>query len=317
MAGVNDENEQVSEPIPNIGDRLRLAREAKKFSIAEVAAQLRFTKDTILYLENLQWDKLHGRAYARGYFSSYIKFLDLPQNEMLSAFNIEYKSTPSDLMQPQFNLTKKKSFPWMPVLFIAIAIVITGFAYLQWQQSQTRVLDEASQDSAWQQIQESEAEFNAFDASVVEPLPEDKASSDEAVKYFNDELNSVEPETGEVLEANESDLELDAPVELNENDEVQPNIESDEVSSNLLGSESLLELSSLKDCWVEVRDADDQILVYQTVTANNAISITAKAPLTVILGSASSATVKFNGTFFDSAPYTQADVAKFILRADS
>lgn len=317
MAGVNDENEQVREPIPNIGDRLRLAREAKKFSIAEVAAQLRFTKETILYLENLQWDKLHGRAYARGYFSSYIKFLDLPQNEMLSAFNIEYKSTPSDLMQPQFNLTKKKSFPWMPVLFIAIAIVITGFAYLQWQQSQTRVLDEASQDSAWQQIQESEAEFNAFDASVVEPLPEDKASSDEAVKYFNDELNSVEPETGEVLEANESDLELDAPVELNENDEVQPNIESDEVSSNLFGSESLLELSSLKDCWVEVRDADDQILVYQTVTANNAISITAKAPLTVILGSASSATVKFNGTFFDSAPYTQADVAKFILRADS
>jgi len=315
MAGVNDENEQVTEANPNIGDRLRLAREAKKFSIAEVAAQLRFTKDTILHLENLQWDKLHGRAYARGYFSSYIKFLDLPQNEMLSAFNIEYKSTPSDLMQPQFNLTKKKSFPWMPVLFIAIAIVITGFAYLQWQQSQTLVIDEASQDSAWQPTQESEAEFDAFDASVVEPLPEDKASSDEAVKYFDNELNSAE--TGEAHESNESNLGLDAPDEANESDKVQPNIELDEISSNLLRSESLLELSSLKDCWVEVRDANDKVLVYQTVTANKTIRVTAQAPLTVILGSASSAIVKFNGALFDSTPYTQADVAKFILRAKS
>ena len=315
MASVSDENVQENKENQLVGKRLRLAREAKKFSIAEVAAQLRFTKDTIIHLENQHWDKLHGRAYARGYFSSYIKFLDLPQNEMLSAFNIEYKSTPSDLMQPQFNLTKKKSFPWMPVLFIAVAIVITGFAYLQWQQSQNTVQDDASQDSPWQQSQEKEAEFNAFDASVVEPVPADKPLSDEPVKYFDNESNTVEPEPEVELEPN---VELNAPTENDEGNDVPLSPESaDDISENVLTSESILELSSLQDCWVEVRDANDKVLVYQTVTANNAISVTAQAPLTVILGSASSAIVKFNGSLFDSTPYTQADVAKFILRAKS
>jgi len=312
MASVSDETVQENEANQAVGKRLRLAREARKFSIAEVAAQLRFTKETIIHLENQHWDKLHGRAYARGYFSSYIKFLDLPQNEMLSAFNIEYKSTPSDLMQPQFNLTKKKSFPWMPVLFIAIAIVITGFAYLQWQQSQSTVQDDTVQDSPWQsQLQESEAEFDAFDASVVEPMPADKPPSDEPVKYFDDELNTIEPEP-------EVELESNVPVETDEGNNLQLNTESgDDISENIQTSESLLELSSVQDCWVEVRDADDNVLIYQTVTANNPISVTAKTPMTVILGSASSATVKFNGTLFDSTPYAQADVAKFILRVES
>ena len=315
MASVSDENVQENKENQLVGKRLRLAREAKKFSIAEVAAQLRFTKDTIIHLENQHWDKLHGRAYARGYFSSYIKFLDLPQNEMLSAFNIEYKSSPSDLMQPQFNLTKKKSFPWMPVLFIAVAIVITGFAYLQWQQSQNTVQDDASQDSPWQQSQEKEAEFNAFDASVVEPVPADKPLSDEPVKYFDNESNTVEPEPEVELEPN---VELNAPTENDEGNDVLLDPESaDDISEKVLTSESILELSSLQDCWVEVRDANDKVLVYQTVTANNAISVTAQAPLTVILGSASSAIVKFNGILFDSTPYTQAGVAKFILRAKS
>jgi cytoskeleton protein RodZ len=318
MASVSDENVQENEAKQLVGKRLRLAREAKKFSVAEVAAQLRFTKDTIIHLENQHWDKLHGRAYARGYFSSYVKFLDLPQNEMLSAFNIEYKSSPADLMQPQFNLTKKKSFPWMPVVFIVIAIVLTGFAYIQWQQSQSTEQDNLSPDFPWQLNQEDKTDLgtDAFDDSVVEPIPADKPSSGEPVKYYENDQNAVELEV-EIDSSNESSLELNEPPETGEKNEFQLDAEPGDAIEELQTSESLLELSSAKDCWIEVRDADANILVYQTLSENKAISLTATAPLTVILGSASSATVKFNGTVFDTAPYTQANVAKFILRAES
>lgn len=311
MASVSDENVQVTEASQNVGERLRLAREAKQFSIAEVAAQLRFTKNTIFHLETKQWDKLHGRAYARGYFANYVKFLGMPQDELLSAFNLEYKSTPSDLMQPQFNLAKKKSFPWMPVLFIFIAIVITGFAYLQWQQSQKLDQDTSTQGSAWQQSQESEPRFNAFDASVVEPMLADEPSSQEPVKYFTDELDAVEPE----LESNETELELNTPINTNGEFEIQPNI--DELSENLLISESLLELSSLQDCWVEVRDAELNVLVFQTIKANEKISLTGNAPFNIVLGSASHVTVIFNDSLFDTTPYTSAGVARFTLRVMS
>ena len=87
----NDDN-VVADTVLTVGQQLKQAREAKKITISEVAAQLRLTKDSIIYLEKNQWDKLHGRAYARGYLSSYVNFLALPKDELLAAFNIEYKT---------------------------------------------------------------------------------------------------------------------------------------------------------------------------------------------------------------------------------
>jgi len=316
MASVSEDKVQVTESSQAIGERLRLAREAKEFSIAEVAAQLRFTKDTILHLESQQWEKLHGRAYARGYFSSYIKFLGMPEDELLSAFNIEYKSSQADLMQPQFNLSKNKSFPWMPSLFVLMAIVITGFAYLQWQQSQILVQDELADESPWQPAHEIQPEFDAFDASVVEPMP-----TEESVEQLNDELdmlsNVLQPESESFPEVTQPELELeDIPTEINEELETQPEV--DEVSANdnldnVATTGSLLELYSLQDCWVEVSDADANVLLYKTIKANEGVTLTGNAPLTVTLGSAADVTVKFNDALFDTTPFTQGGVAKFTL----
>ncbi|OUR65122.1 hypothetical protein A9Q79_04110 [Methylophaga sp. 42_25_T18] len=318
MASVSEDAVQVLESSQSVGERLRLARESKDFSIAEVAAQLRFTKDTILHLESQQWDKLHGRAYARGYFSSYIKFLGMPQDELLSAFNIEYKSSQSDLMQPQFNVSNNKTFPWMPVLFVLIAIVITGFAYMQWQQSQDIAQDESIEDSPWQpQAQEAQPEFDAFDASVVEPM-----STEELVEQLNDESdmlsNILQPELESAAELVDPPLEMETPAETNDELGIETPPEVDEVSQNELSekvasSESLLELYSLHDCWIEVSDADANILLYKTVKANETVALTGIAPLTVTLGSAANVTVKFNDALFDTTPFTQGGIAKFTL----
>jgi cytoskeleton protein RodZ len=311
MINMNDEDAQVVEITQTLGDRLREAREAKKFSIAEVAAQLRFTKETLLFMENEQWEKLHGRAYARGYFSNYVKFLGLPEDEMLAAFNIEYKVKQSEPITP-LGSKKKATIPWMAILFILVALGLTGFAYKHWLQSQSETEKNTVQEQAWPVPQDENETFDAFEESVVEPLTdrivETPTPSNVDLNAVGDDNESNEAQGNmaeEIQELESNDIENFEPVAA----EVNLPVSNDEI----VLSGGVLELFSLQDCWVEVRDAESNILLYQTITKNETVTVEGSLPLNVILGSAVGVSVKFNDSLFDTTPYIQGGVAKFTL----
>jgi cytoskeleton protein RodZ len=141
----------------------------KNYSVAEVAAQLRLTKETVIALEQQEWEKLHGRAYARGYFASYVKFLGLDEDMMLVAFNYDYRANEPHLNRTSFN-RNNKGFPWMAVIFISFALAITWFAYQQWQVSKD--VEQEVNSNLWDESHTNpDASIeDAFDQSVVEPL---------------------------------------------------------------------------------------------------------------------------------------------------
>ncbi|OUR71100.1 hypothetical protein A9Q78_10815 [Methylophaga sp. 41_12_T18] len=292
---------------PSVGKRLRLMRESKNFSVAEVAVQLRLTKDTILNLENQQWHKLHGRAYARGYFSSYTKLLGLPENELLAAFNVEYKLSEAELPPSphSLNSANKKAFPWMAVIFLLLASLLTGFAYIQWQQSEDSDSDLIDENTQWQQSNENQQpEYDAFDASVVEPLS--------PTENLQQEQSNNASSTDEIEQSIGND----------ELSNLQVDVDGQALSVESVADEkpivvALLELYPLQDCWVEVSDASDTVLLYKTIKANESVSLTGTAPLSVKLGSAASVTVKFNDALFDTTPFTSNGVASFTLEVKS
>ncbi len=76
-SSVSDENIKIVKIIPflSVGECSRLAGEAKKLSISDVASKLAFTKKTVINLEDEQWDEFHGHAYARDIFCVMSKFL--------------------------------------------------------------------------------------------------------------------------------------------------------------------------------------------------------------------------------------------------
>lgn len=82
-------------------------------------------------------------------------------------------------------------------------------------------------------------------------------------------------------------------------------------------SVSILKLYSLENCWVEVSDSDNSILLYDTIQANDEIILGGHAPPTVISGNAAHVMVKFNNVLFDTVPYTKGGVARYILRSVS
>jgi len=307
MADVNDEEIQIETPL-TIGERLRRAREAKQLSIPEVSSQIRLVRDNIESIEAGQWGDLHGRAYARGYLISYVKFLGLAEEEFVAAFNREYETSAPDvpLSNNVARLMENKNLPWFKTLLIVLLAGVAWFAYQQWLQYE---LDLAAEVTASVESIEPVVETNSFSSSVVEPILESAQISDE--NSNNTELPVVEVISEEITEASENVTEQKT-VESVEAEEITeiPSIEQ-------TVSDTRIELVFAEDCWVNVTDGKGAILLNKVMKANTNIELKGQTPFDFSLGRASAVTMKVNNVIFDLAPHTRSDVAKFTLGAES
>ena len=306
MTESHSEEPNVVSSSVDVGRRLREAREAKKISISDAAAQLRVTRSAIVHLEEQDWDKLHGRTYARGYFLSYTKFLGLPQNEMLAGFNIEFtetdKRTPSVAPIQQIK-PAKSTFPWLPLILLITVAVLTWFAYQQWQATKLVQNNEPAEQTLLEPLNETANENNADPV----PITESNEISLEEQPLIPNETDTSEP----TLDT--ADTALNESFET----ETSPPVEDAESATAEATTEKNLIIGINADCWVEVRDASQQVLISRVVRAGNTVELTGKLPLQVSLGQANAASVRFDGDIIDITEYTRGNVARFTLGEDS
>jgi cytoskeleton protein RodZ len=310
-------DDAVVQSSPTLGERLRQAREAKKYSITEVAAQLRLPKEIVSYMENQQWDKLHGRTYARGYFASYVKFLGLPFDEMLAVFNLDYTSSEPVLnLMPPSPDSHQKPLPWLMMTVVAVLLLVIWLAFQQWQKTQAI---EAVSLTETEQL-ESDSGFNE---SVVEPLTPEMKPIDSDTAEQGGQLQPV-VQTAEALGMSEERLSEITAVEEDAviNEQTQP-VEQVSVSSEtrdeqtVIQTESILKLTFTGECWVEVTNADSQVLVSKVMQAEQSILLKSDQPLNILLGRAKVAAVTFNNQSVDLTPHLDGDVARLTLGVES
>lgn len=264
------------------------------------------TRSAIVHLEEQDWDKLHGRTYARGYFLSYTKFLGLPQDEMLAGFNIEFTETDkrSPSVAPIQQIKPAKStFPWLPLILLITVAVLTWFAYQQWQATQLVQNNEPAEQTLLEPLDETANENNP--APV--PITESNEISLEEQPLIPNETDTSEP----TLDT--ADTALDESFET----ETSPPVEDAESATAEATTEKNLIIGINADCWVEVRDASQQVLISRVVRAGNTVELTGTLPLQVSLGQANAASVRFDGDIIDITEYTRGNVARFTLGEDS
>jgi len=306
MTESHSEEPNVVSSSVDVGRRLREAREAKKVSISDAAAQLRVTRSAIVHLEEQDWDKLHGRTYARGYFLSYTKFLGLPQDEMLAGFNIEFTETDkrSPSVAPIQQIKPAKStFPWLPLILLITVAVLTWFAYQQWQATKLVQNNEPAEQTLLEPLNETANENNADPV----PITESNEISLEEQPLIPNETDTSEP----TLDT--ADTALDESFET----ETSPPVEDAESATAEATTEKNLIIGINADCWVEVIDASQQVLISRVVRAGNTVELTGTLPLQVSLGQANAASVRFDGDIIDITEYTRGNVARFTLGEDS
>lgn len=328
MSGTREEAENVvTTSTPGIGYRLQQARERKKLTIAEVASQLRFTRATLIHLEQEEWDKLHSRTYARGYLLNYVKYLGLPSDDMLSMFNAQYGDTerPTNLLLTT-RLTEEKPFPWVSSLLAVVVLISAALIYQYWPQQGIET-GQSSVDGSDTSLAGSPA-LSAPDAQLLDedagirPAP-DNAQDTRDVNKLNGTPSIplvIDSMPADMAESEEQNLTQPSPEIAEVNDAESQAIVTESVemppAEPIAGGEAALTLVITEASWVEVKDDSGNTLISR-VLEQETVDLTGPTPFTVRIGNVAGTTLRFNGSVVDLEAYRKNNVARLTLGDES
>ncbi|HLD66987.1 MAG TPA: helix-turn-helix domain-containing protein, partial [Pseudomonas sp.] len=194
----------------NPGETLRTAREAKHWSVADVAAQLNLTSKRLEQLETGDFDKLPGHTFARGYIRAYAKLLGMDQNRLVLEFD-QYTGTDaagsSVHSLGHIEEPVRLSQGVLRIVSFLLLVLLGGAGFYWWQeQSANRAGDQAS-------IGMEHIEVESADGTTqIHPLeePEDQAVAEGQAAG---DLPLVEPSAEVAAQPEGAAPALAAPVE--------------------------------------------------------------------------------------------------------
>jgi cytoskeleton protein RodZ len=77
----------------------------------------------------------------------------------------------------------------------------------------------------------------------------------------------------------------------------------------------MLVLELTADCWVDIKDASGEQLIYGTLPANSVKAFSGLAPFSVLLGNAEAVKITLNDESIDQASYVKrGGVSRFALK---
>jgi len=120
--------EQQSQETVGLGKRLCNARESKGLTTDDVATRLHLNRQIILDLEDDNYKYVSAETYAKGYLRAYARLLDLPVDEVLSAYDAMdcSKKIISDRpkISPQLHVAAS-AIPPRKIVMLVLAVLVS------------------------------------------------------------------------------------------------------------------------------------------------------------------------------------------------
>ncbi|WP_336332373.1 RodZ family helix-turn-helix domain-containing protein [Pseudomonas putida] len=338
-------------PGQNPGELLRLAREKRDWSQAEVARKLNLTVSSLNHVETGAFDKLPGHTFARGYIRAYAKLMDLDQAALVEAFD-RYTGTHakgSDVhslgrieepVRLSHNILRGVS------LLLLVAVVGGGFVWWQDQGSlrgkdlakialehvevesadgttQIHPLDEP-EDQAVSAGQQPESAPLALEPSATE---QPAAAAEQAPASPAPSVDAASapvpvPVPAEQAPAQPAPAAAPAPVApaAPAPAAVAPAASVPAVAAAEPVAPTAVPAGSAKvaiqftaDCWTQVTDGNGKVLFSAIKRKGDNLELTGKPPFSVRLGFARGAQVSYNGQAVDVAPFISGETARLKL----
>lgn len=262
-----------------LGDRLREARERRKLSLSQAAAETRIQQSI---LEALEGDRTEHIApvYLKGYVRSYARFLGIPADELEAELASRAGDTPS--LHPVFRASPRRSpvDRWLKVTGYVVASLLIGT--LAWQL--THEVVRISQGDA------AVAARGNGETQGQEPV----ANASQPVNASMTPLEALRRRH----QAAPADTARDAWAAL------------ERAPTEAAAPDPLLRLVAAADSWVEVTDAEGRQLELNLLRAGESRTYDGTPPFQVLLGRASAIEVYLDGSRVDLAPWTRGDVAR-------
>jgi cytoskeleton protein RodZ len=307
-----NEPQATATPTKGPGDQLRQARLALKLGPDDVAQILHLSPKQIIALENDDFAHLPGPTYVRGYLRGYAQLLGIPPEGVLAAYN------GLQVAAPQVDLTKLAPEPQIDsehqVVRWAtwgVLVVVFGLAAIWWlgrDDTTPRPTPMAVGRPADLSVPVTPGE-TAVDADnkTVATAPAPAGTPAPTTPADGKTAKPPVPILAPGLPAAGLKVTVTAPAAT-----ASPVASTNPVPA---GPRQRLVLVASQDSWADVRDAQQNKLLYETLRPGQTVTVEGLAPLNVFLGNADGVKLEYNGKPFDVAPHKHGVFARFTLNA--
>ena len=294
------------------GSALREAREKAGLSLADIADALKVTERTVVALEAERYEELPPRPYIRGYVRRYARVVGLDAAAVTVASDSVEAEPVLPVVVPRSRWTSFNDFAresWGLVygsIVLVFVILIGGALWWAWRggNAEQAVPEVAPRTAAADSVPVTAASppTPRVDTEVVSPVP---AAPDQALGS-----TTAVPESTEALAADPAQPEVT---------QVEPGVaeaDGDEAATERLARPDLITFVFEGECWVEVRGRDGDLVHGDLGRDGETVTVSGRAPFSVLLGNPNVVDVTFNGEPVSVDPGRPGQVARFQVGAD-
>jgi len=302
-------------PEQEIGPRLVRARQEQELSLEKAAASMRVDVAVLQSLENENFAALGAQVFVRGHLRKYAKLLQLPEQELLDAYQSRAGESDAQLMHAVLRetvpISRRRRRVNLSLLFLVI-LVLSLLAAAAWWWFQMRAMDTAL---------EARRPVTGEGKSLVLTLDGRQSSALDVPVTTVDKGASQAPEM--VLETPASQVNGEsepagqparAAVEAQVQQErfvVEPVSQEDPPAQ---GPQMHVVMEFVEDSWAEVHDGNQKRVLYGLFRAGTRRELTIPGPASVYLGRVQGVVISVDDTSFNVPQSKRAgNTARFTI----
>ena len=270
---------------PSSGQLLRQAREQQQMTVQTLAAMLKVPVHKLQALEEDRWDALTDAVFTRSLALSVCRILNIPSEPVLAGLpklegsklsanpegiNAPFKDkTLRSLMSPSHDSSSGNAFKIVAALLIAVAGSAGLYFLPQWQSEEQETVEAAPASV------EPELMFAPQAPGVVVSVQETTVAEQPAAA-------AQEP--------------APAPAETEAAAAAVPSADAAQPAEAQAGAGPRLRFAASGDSWVQVRDAQDKVVMEKMMKAGDVLDQAAPSrPLKVVVGNVGATTLEVDG----------------------
>lgn len=289
---------------PSSGQLLRQAREQQQMTVQTLAAMLKVPVHKLQALEEDRWDALTDAVFTRSLALSVCRILNIPSEPVLAGLpklegsklsanpegiNAPFKDkTLRSLMSPSHDSSSGNAFKIVAALLIAVAGSAGLYFLPQWQSEEQETVEAAPASV------EPELMFAPQAPGVVVSVQETTVAEQPAAA-------AQEP--------------APAPAETEAAAAAVPSADAAQPAEAQAGAGPSLRFAASGDSWVQVRDAQDKVVMEKMMKAGDVLDQAAPSrPLKVVVGNAGATTLEVDGAALNLQESARNNVARFEVK---
>ena len=298
----------------SIGAQLARAREERGLAISDVAQQLKFAPRQLEALEQDKFEQLPGGTFVRGMVRSYARLLKIEPEPLLDGNSGRLAAPDAGTLAARYSQpvpfsdnARHSTFVYLG-LSLGVLVIAAGIGY-----SWYREHNQSAQLAAAKRAAQAAAQANAIatapraqpkvvEATVApQPAPAPAPKVQQAKIEPPAKVTPVKVETVAVAPT-------PAPAK-----PAAEKVATAKVAAPLTGASNRVVIRCDEEAWIEVKDANDRMLVSSLNAAGAERVVRSRGPLTLVIGNPARVHVTHNDRAVDLTPHVKSGIARFTL----